>query len=266
MGNADNDINALWVRYKETGDPELRSLLVERYLPLVRNLANQILLKLRSGSDLDDLIGDGMFGLLRAIDAFDLSRGFKFETYATTVIKGAIYNGLRSMDWLPERTRCKARALQKAIDKITSISGREPTEAELADELKISSNEVFDLIANLGCIYLLSLDQPIAGGDDQGAVVMDFVENKIDDPSREIDFQEQREALRKAIGCLNEREQYLIKTYYFEGINFEKIANVLGVSKQRVSQMHSRAVRILREHLKDNDIEPEAMRGFMIEG
>ena len=94
MGKADDEVNALWVRYKETGDPELRSLLVERYLPLVKNLAEQIRYKLRAGSDSDDLIADGMFGLLRAIDAFDLSRGYKFETYATTVVRGAIYKVL----------------------------------------------------------------------------------------------------------------------------------------------------------------------------
>ena len=265
MGKTDDEVNALWVRYKETGDPELRSLLVERYLPLVKNLAEQIRHKLRAGCDGDDLVADGMLGLLRAIDAFDLSRGYKFETYATTVVRGAIYNGLRRMDWLPERTRYKARALQKAIDKISSINGRQPTEAELANELQISANEVFDLIANLGCVYLLSLDQPLTAGDDQGAAVMDVVDNGGDDPGRELEFMEQREMLRYAIECLNEREQFLIKMYYFEGVTFEKIAGILGVSKQRVSQMHSRAVRQLREHLGDIVIEPEAMRSFMIE-
>ena len=240
MGKTDDEVNALWVRYKETGDPELRSLLVERYLPLVKNLAEQIRHKLRAGCDGDDLVADGMLGLL-------LSRGYKFETYATTVVRGAIYNGLRRMDWLPERTRYKARALQKAIDKISSINGRQPTEAELANELQISANEVFDLIANLGCVYLLSLDQPLTAGDDQGAAVMDVVDNGGDDPGRELEFMEQREMLRYAIECLNEREQFLIKMYYFEGVTFEKIAGILGVSKQRVSQMHSRAVRQLRE-------------------
>ncbi len=266
MGSVDADVNALWVRYKQTGDPDLRSQLVERYLPLVDKLAYQVLSKLRVGSEIDDLKADGMFGLLKAIDGFELERGFKFETYATQVVRGAIYNGLRRMDWLPERTRGKARALQKAIDKITSISGREPTEAELADELQVSASEVFDLIANLGSVYLLSLDQPLVAGDDSGTAVMDVVQNNGDDPVCEVEFAEQRAALRRAIDCLNEREQYIIKMYYFEGVTFERIANTLGVSKQRISQMHSRAVRQLREHLGDCIVEPEAMRSFSIEG
>lgn len=266
MAQKNDDVNALWQRYKESGDPELRSLLVERYLPLVHNIAGQVLYKVRAGTDYDDLVADGMFGLLRAIESFDLSRGFKFETYATTVVRGAIYNGLRRMDWLPERTRCKARALQKAIDKISSINGRDPTEKELATELQISANEVFELIANLGCVYLLSLDQPLVAGDTDGTAVMEVVDSEVDDPGRELEFAEQREQLRAAIECLNEREQYLIKMYYFEGVTFEKIANELGVSKQRVSQMHSRAVRLLREHLGDIVVEPEAMRSFDVRG
>ena len=95
---------------------------------------------------------------------------------------------------------------------------------------------------------------------------MEVVDSQIDDPGRELEFAEQREKLRAAIECLNEREQYLIKMYYFEGVTFERIANELGVSKQRVSQMHSRAVRLLREHLGDIVVEPEAMRSFDVRG
>lgn len=261
------ELNALWVRYKQTGDPDYQAQLVEVYLPLVHHMAASIIHKLRYGADIDDLEADGMFGLLRAIEGFDLSRGFKFETYATPVIRGAIFNGLRRMDWLPERTRGKARALQKAIDKITSVSGRQPTESEIAEELRISSGEVLDLISNLGCVYLLSLDQPLVAGDSSDATVSDIVEDsEFYDPSRELEFGEQRDRLRAAVEYLNEREQLLIKMHYFEGVTFEKISKILGVSKQRVSQMHSRAIRRLREFLGDDIIEDEAMRGFVIEG
>jgi len=260
-------LKALWARYKSTKEPELQSRLVEHYIPLVRHLAVRILRKLRPGTDLEDLVADGLFGLLRAVEGFDLSRGFKFETYATPVVRGAIYNGLRRMDWLPERTRGKARALQKAIDKFTLLSGRQPTETELADELKISANEVYDLIASLGCIYLLSLDQPLTPGEDSDATILDMVEDQNPfDPPQELEFSEQRDRLRLAIDCLNEREQLLVRMHYFEGVTFEKISRILGVSKQRVSQMHSRAIRRLREHLGDEVIESEAMHDFLIEG
>lgn len=241
---------------------------MEIYLPLVRGLAAKVRSKINCAVELDDLISDGMFGLLRAIEGFELSRGFKFETYATPVVRGAIYNGLRRMDWVPERTRCKARALQKIIDKITSVSGRQPTEEELAEELKISAGEVFDLISSLGCIYLLSLDQPLNSSDQSDGTVMDVVpvDASFSDPSAELEFSEERDRLRIAIGRLNEREQFLIKSHYFEGVTFEKISRTLGVSKQRISQMHSRAVKRLQEFLGDDEISSEAMAGFLAEG
>jgi RNA polymerase sigma factor for flagellar operon FliA len=262
----EDDLTALWQQFKSTGDPALQERLVEHYLPLVRNLAMGILRKLRPGSDLDDLVADGMFGLLRAIEGFDLARGFKFETYATPVVRGAIFNGLRRLDWLPERTRGKQRALQKAIDKLSILTGRQPTEEDLALELKMSTEEVYDLITSLGTVYFLSLDQPLTAGDESDATVMDLVEDShLYEPSTEVEFEEERQRLRQAIERLNEREQMLIKMHYFEGVTFEKISRLLGVSKQRVSQMHSRAVRRLREALGEEEIDPAAMQGFLLE-
>ncbi|MBI3926732.1 MAG: FliA/WhiG family RNA polymerase sigma factor [Armatimonadetes bacterium] len=262
-----DDIAAVWLGYKETGNPELQEELVKHYLPLVRNLALGILRKLRQGTELDELIADGMFGLVRAIEGFDLSRGFKFQTYATPVIRGAIYNGLRRMDWLPERTRGKARALQKAVDKLQQITGRQPTEADIAEELKMTTEEVYDLIANLGCIYLLSLDQPI-GTDEGDATMMDLVEDRgtIGDPVTEVEFEEERRCLREAIESLNEREQIIIIRHYFEGWTFEAVSQELQVSKQRISQMHARAVKKLRQNMGEDYVSPEAMQSFLIEG
>ncbi|HBM97364.1 TPA: hypothetical protein DD394_07765 [bacterium UBP9_UBA11836] len=170
------------------------------------------------------------------------------------------------MDWLPERTRCKARALQKAIDKFASMSGRQPTEEELAQELKISAGEVFDLISCLGCVYLLSLDQPLNASDTTEGTIMDVVpaDPGFSDPSRELEFSEERNCLCAAINKLDEREQFLIKMHYFNGVTFEKISRALGVSKQRISQMHSRAVKRLRDSLKEEDISSEALAGFFV--
>lgn len=260
------DIAELWRAYKETGDSDLQEELVKHYLPLVRNLALGIIRKLRQGTELDELIADGMFGLVRAIEGFDLSRGFKFQTYATPVIRGAIYNGLRRMDWLPERTRGKARALQRAVDKLQQITGRQPTEADIAEELKMTTEEVYDLVANLGCIYLLSLDQPI-GTEEGDATMMDLVEDQgSGDPICELEFEEERQGLRGAIEHLNEREQFIVKAHYFEGWTFEAISREFQVSKQRISQMHARALKKLRQSLGDEEISPEAMHGFLIEG
>ncbi len=260
------DLAEVWRKFKETGSPDLRSDLTEHYQGLVRNLALGVLRKLRSGTELDDLIADGNFGLVRAIDGFDPGRGFKFETYATPVVRGAIYNGLRRMDWLPERTRQKVRDYQKATEKLQQMSGREPSEAELAEELKISAEEVYELISSLGCIYLLSLDQPV-GDADGDTTMMDLVEAApFEDPATEVEFREQRDTMRRAIEQLDERHQFLVTEHYFRGVTFEAIARELGVSKQRISQMHSAAVKKLRMYLGGDTISSEAMQDFLIEG
>jgi len=240
----------LWEKYKRHTDLPAKEKLIESYLPLVRQIAVSIIRKLRPGVDLDDLVSDGSFGLMRAIEQFDPERGVKFETYATPVVRGAIYNGLRSLDWMPERTRGKARALQRAMEKFTVLYGRPGTEEELAEELKMSTSEVYELITDLGCVYLLSLDQPFPTGDDENASILDIIEDKEGtDPSIEIEFIEQREILRRVVDNLSERERMLVQMHYYEGVSFDKIAGMMGVSKQRISQIHSRAVRRLRETL-----------------
>ena len=256
----------LWIEFKEHGSEEAKNQLIEVYLPLVRRIATMIIKKLRSDVELDDLISDGIFGLMRAVDNFDLSRGYKFETYATPVVRGSIYNGLRSLDWVPERTRGKARALQRGREQYYKMTGRFPTEEELAEELKMSADEVYDLIADLGCLYILSLDQPIQTGDSDDTTMMALVENEVtDDPLLEVEFEEEREYLMEAIENLNERERYIVSKHYFAGFTFESISRDLGVSKQRISQMHARAVRRLRDALGKFSISDEAIKDFTID-
>ena len=256
----------LWIRFKELGEEDARNELIETYLPLVRQIATLIIKKLRSDVELDDLISDGIFGLMRAVENFDLSRGFKFETYATPVVRGAIYNGLRSLDWVPERTRGKARAIQKGREQYYKMTGRFPTEEELAEELKMSAEEVFDLIADLGCLYILSLDQPIQTGDSDDTTMMALVENEVvNDPLVEVEFAEERKYLKEAIKNLNERERYIISKHYFAGFTFESISHDLEVSKQRVSQMHARAVKRLRDYLGKMNISDDAIKDFTVD-
>jgi len=138
------DVAQLWRLAKDEQDGSARELLVERFLPLVESIARGVARKFRTGVELDDLISDGTFGLMRAIDAFDPARGVKFETYATPVVRGSIYNGLRTLDRVPERTRGKVRELQKAMDKITQATGRTATEAELAESVAILTKVLRD--------------------------------------------------------------------------------------------------------------------------
>ena len=156
-----SDIAEVWREYKKTGDPYLQEELVVNYQGLVYKLAHKIVRKLKQGTEVEDLISDGMVGLVKAIEAFEPERGFKFSTYATPVVRGSILNGLRRLDWLPERTRTKARNYQKAVADLEQVTGRKPTEEDIAAHMEISAKEVYDIIADLSSMFLLSLDTPL---------------------------------------------------------------------------------------------------------
>lgn len=244
------DLASVWERYKETSDIGARDFLIEHYLPFVRNIASSIIRKLKAGVEIDDLVNDGVFGLIRAIEFFDPSRGIKFETYATPVVRGSIFNAVRALDWIPERTREKTRALQRAMDNFATNHGRTPVEAELAEELKMSTSEVYNIIVDLGCMYLLSLEQPVSSSpDDDMAVIDTIVAEDSGNPVVEIEFAEQRQALFESIENLSERDREIVRYHYFEGMSFDKISQILNVSKQRISQLHMRIIKQLRESI-----------------
>ena len=259
------DLDNLWRRFKTSRDPNLRERLAEHYLPLVRSLAHSLARKMGGSADVEDMFADGSIGLLRAIETFDIDRGFKFQTYATTVVRGSILNGLRRMDWVPERVRARNRQLQQAIDRHQAVSGEAPSEEQLAEELKISTDEVYDIIASLGTTYLLSLEQPL-GLEDGDGELGDHVDDDEGLPEIELEYAEERQALRDSIADLDEREQIIITAHYFEGITFDAISKQLGISKQRVSQIHSRAVKRMRDFLGQVEVSPDAMQGFTFEG
>lgn len=259
-----SEIAEVWREYKATGDPYLQEELVLHYQGLVYKLAHQIVRKLKQGTEVEDLVSDGMVGLVKAIDAFELERGFKFSTYATPVIRGSILNGLRRLDWVPERKKTQVRHYQAAVEKLSKIKGRPPTEEDIAEELSLSTKQVYELVAELSNMYLLSLDTPL-GTEDSDASMGDMVEDTgFTRPEQEYEFEEERDALRQAIARLDERDRDIIESHYFKGETFESIARRLDVSKQRVSQLHMKAVKHMRRALQEADVEvsPEAMRAF----
>lgn len=259
-----SDIANVWREYKETGDPYLQEELVVKYQGLVYSLAHRIVRRLKQGTEVEDLISDGMVGLVKAIDAFDPERGFQFSTYATPVIRGSILNGLRRLDWLPERTRTKARNFHKAVETLSQVTGRKPSEEDIAAHLEISAKEVYEIIADLSSMYLLSLDTPL-GTDDSDTSMGDLVEDTgFVSPDTEVEFAEERDALRESIASLDERERDIIESHYFRNETFESVAQRLGVSKQRVSQLHLRAVKKMRKSLGEVEISPDAMKGFSL--
>lgn len=240
----------LWQAYKQHDDQGARDELLTEYLPLVKYVAGRLAINLPSNVDVDDLESFGFFGLMDALTKFDASRKIKFETYASTRIRGAIIDGMRSMDWVPRSTRAKARSLEKQILRLTNDLGRNPEDQEVAAALEISPDRYYDLLNEVSSAYLFSLDEPVATGKSGDSLkVLDLVIDENEAPEEAILEDETLQELTQAIESLTEREQLMLALYYKEELTLKEIGHVLEVSESRVSQIHTKVIATLRSKL-----------------
>jgi RNA polymerase sigma factor for flagellar operon FliA len=247
---APEDVEQLWIEFKkDTSNQELRNRLVEIYLPLVKYNGERIWARLPEGVELDDLISAGVFGLMDAIDAFDLSRGVKFETYCVPRIRGAMLDELRTMDWVPRLVRSKASKLNEAIKNVEARVGRHPSERELADELGISVPELEKMMLDANAVNLISLNKKWYETDSYKDVrEIDILEDKKgEDPTRRI---QKNDLMRLVTKGLNRNERLIIILYYYEELTMKEIGATLDLSESRVSQMHSSIVQRLQNQLE----------------
>jgi len=246
---AAEDVEQLWIEFKQDmSNQELRNRLVEIYLPLVRYNGERIWARLPEGVELDDLISAGVFGLMDAIDAFDLSRGVKFETYCVPRIRGAMLDELRTMDWVPRLVRSKASKLNEAMKNLEARLGRPPNENELAEELGISIAELEKMMLDANAVNLISLNKKWYETDSYKDVrEIDILEDKKgEDPTKRI---QKNDLMRLVTKGLNRNERLIIILYYYEELTMKEIGATLDLSESRVSQMHSSIVQRLQSQL-----------------
>jgi RNA polymerase sigma factor for flagellar operon FliA len=246
---APEEIEQLWIEFKrDLSNQELRNRLVEIYLPLVKYNGERIWARLPEGVELDDLISAGVFGLMDAIDAFDLSRGVKFETYCVPRIRGAMLDELRTMDWVPRLVRSKASKLNEAMKNLEARLGRTPNENELAEELQISIAELEKMVLDANAVNLISLNKKWYETDSYKDVrEIDILEDKKgEDPTRRI---QKNDLMRLVTKGLNRNERLIIILYYYEELTMKEIGATLDLSESRVSQMHSSIVQRLQNQL-----------------
>ena len=244
----------LWEEFKQSGDHELRERLILHYSPLVKYVAGRVGVGLPPNIEQADLVSYGIFGLIDAIEKFDLSRAIKFETYAISRIKGAIIDELRALDWIPRSIRSKAREVERAYTALEGRLHRTPTEIEVAAELDISLTELHQLFGQVSYVNVVALDELLSVNGDRGEKVslVDTLEDtKAEDPVRSFETQETKHLLAKAINQLPEREKVVVTLYYYEGLTLAEIGQVLGVTESRICQMHTKAVLQLRAKLAD---------------
>lgn len=250
--SAKADLHNLWVRYKNLKDVQAREDLIVEYASLVKYVAGRLAISLPSNVQQDDLISYGIFGLIDAIEKFDLSRNIKFETYAISRIKGAIWDGLRSMDWIPYSIRQKAKELESTYARLEHDLGRAATDEEVCAAMGISKEHFSHLLAETSFTSVLSLED-LWKLDKDGAnsvrVIDTIQDTNVPDPISMVMLEEQKRILTEAINKLPEREKLVIALYYYEGLTLKEIGKVLGVSESRISQMHTKAILRLRGRL-----------------
>jgi len=244
------EIQQLWSKFKlDQSDQEIRNRLIENYFPLVRYNAERVWAKLPEGVDINDLISAGVFGLMDAIEAFDLSRGVKFETYCVPRIRGAMLDELRTMDWVPRLVRSKASKLGAAKKSLEAELGRPPLDGELARKLELSLDEFHKMRSDASAVSLVSLNKKWYETDSYKDVrEIDILEDiKGEDPTGGI---QKRDIMRLVTKGLNRNERLIVILYYYEELTMKEIGQTLGLSESRVSQMHSSIVSRLKEQLR----------------
>ena len=248
-------IASLWREFKDTGDTSLRERLILHYSPLVKYVAGRVGVGLPPNIEQADLVSYGFFGLIDAIEKFDLERAIKFETYAISRIRGAIIDELRSIDWIPRSVRYKAREVEKAYASLEAKLRRTPTEQEVAGELEISTTELRAIFSQVSFVNVLALDELLNSGGEKGdklSLVDTLEDSKAEDPVQAFEAEEMKYLLAGAINTLPEREKIVVTLYYYEGLTLAEIGQVLGVTESRICQMHTKAVLQLRGKLADS--------------
>lgn len=240
---------AAWRRYKQTGEEELRNRLMEHYLYLVRFNAERIGAKLPDEVDVDDLMSAGVFGLLDAIDAFDLRRGVKFETYCAPRIRGAILDELRNMDWVPRLVRHRAHKLAEVTRCLEVELGRIPNEDEIARRLGLSRPQLDKLIRDANAVALISLSRKFTDAESAREVFeLDVLpDGQGSDPVVEAQKRDIRDLVTRG---LSRAERLIVVLYYYEQMTMKQIGETLDLSESRVSQMHSAILARLRSQLQ----------------
>ncbi len=247
-------VDRLWKEYKESGEKDLRDRLILHYSPLVKFVAGRVGVGLPQNVEQADLMSYGMFGLIDAIDKFDLERGYKFETYAISRIKGAIIDELRAIDWVPRSIRSKARAIERAYSKLENELKRQPDDDEVAAELGMSIDELNETFSKISLVGLVPLDEMVGGEDDGGGspTLGDTIPADEEDmPEESYEVDEMRHLLADAVTGMPERERLVLTLYYYEGMTLAEIGEVLGVTESRVCQIHTKSVLQLRSKLTE---------------
>lgn len=250
-------IRDVWVTYQKTRSEDIRNFLMEKFLHLVRYNAERIYARLPDEVDLQDLISAGLFGLMDAIDAFDLERGVKFETYCAPRIRGAVLDELRFMDWVPRLVRHRSSRVEGARQKFEMEHGREPTQGELAAILQLEGEELEKFTRDSRAVGTFSLTRRCFTSDGSRDIrEIDIIKDETQhNPFAEIQRKDVKDLITKG---LSRAERLIVLLYYYEEMTMKEIGSTLDLSESRVSQMHSSILARLKAQMQHRarELEP----------
>jgi RNA polymerase sigma factor for flagellar operon FliA len=241
----DQALERLWQRWVRHGSSAARDHLIVHYSPLVKYVVGRLGIGTHPTVDTGDLINHGIIGLIDALGRFEPERGVKFETFAVPRIRGAIYDGLRQLDWVPRSVRSHARQIEAALASFESRHGRAPGDGELARALDITVEQLAEWMSSVASATVGPLDRAIESGFEPLALDGDVPST----PARVVEDREVRAAMHAELRRLPEREKLVLGLYYDEGLTLAQIGEVLGVTESRVSQIRVKAVLHLRARL-----------------
>lgn len=235
------DLEQIWIEFRDTADPALRNRLVLQYAPLVKYVAGRLRTRMPDSVEQDDLVSDGVLGLMDAIERFEPNRGLSFQTFAVPRIRGAIIDGMRSMDFVPRSVRDKLRVIARARVAVEDRLGRIPEDDEVAAEAGIDVHQMRDLTRQ-------------ATSNHANLEDFDLADELSSAADHRVEQRDVNTSLMRVVEELRERDQIIIALYYFEGLTLAEIGQVLGITESRVSQVHRRATTLMRAMLVEHEM------------
>jgi len=236
----------VWDSYIETRDVYLRNRILNAYLYIVTVNAKRMNASCRNKEDLQEIVNQGVLALIDCIDKFDPKRSVQFDTYASIRVRGSIIDYIRKQDWVPRDVRKKFNDISNTFARMQSELNREPEDAEVAERLNMSVEELNRVTAQADGFSMLSFEELLQ----ENPASIKNAETGILSPEQKLMQKERKEIITEAIGKLNEKEKLVISLYYFEGLKLKEVAALMDLTASRISQIHSKALMKLKKQIE----------------